>query len=27
VVTLTRARGDAEVLEWLRPWAEVHSVD
>ena len=27
LLTLTRARGDAEVLRWLRPWAEILSLD
>jgi chromosomal replication initiation ATPase DnaA len=27
LLTLTRAPGDAEVLRWLRSWAELHSLD
>ena len=27
LLTLTHARGDAEILAWLRPWAEVLSLD
>jgi hypothetical protein len=27
LLTLTRSRGDAEILRWLRPWADVLLVD